>query len=59
MGTGHIRDFGFYPEKSGTSLISFKKGSDLIFSNVSSVEFLKDPPLLKWRILYSFRLKMI
>ena len=47
------------PEKSGTSLISFKTGSDIILSNVSSIEFLKDPPLLKWRILYSFRLKMI
>ena len=38
-----FRDLGFYPEKSGTSLISFKIGSGLILSNVSSIEFLKQP----------------
>lgn len=61
-GTGHTRDleiWGFILRKSGTSLISFKIGSDLILSNVSSIEFLKGSPLLKWRIMYSFRLKMI
>lgn len=43
IGIGHIIDLGFYPENNGTSLMSFKQGSDLIFSNVSSVAFLKDP----------------
>ena len=36
IGIGHIID-------SGTSLMSFKQGSDLIFLNISSVAFLKDP----------------